>query len=606
MNKNKFINTWSNRFSFRGLSIQQRLPLLICVLLCSVILTFSFASYYGVKKATLEMGKKRLRSLTDQLGTTLFTESNKTLNTLILAVVKKDTVKKFVQSRGTELRTEALEILNKLRKDSTWCLVELLDSGKTPILRSGNEKVEAKLSLHTIFSSLTVEPDSCKTGKIYAIGDSIYYPVVATVTDKKQVIGYLVSWRSLTSTPKALERLSQLLGTGATLYVGNTDGSSWTDLIKPVPSPPIDTQHIRDIFEYTNQHGKRVIAAVQPITNTQWWVLVEFSEQTILQTSTSFLRWISIIGGVLIAVGIFIAWLMSRNITLPLNKLTEAASAIAGGNYSSLVEVDRSDELGKLARTFNIMAVQVRNAQQDMENKIIERTAQLETANEELESFSYSVSHDLRAPLRGIHGYTRILFEDFGNELSDGAKRVMNKIMGNAKKMGQLTDDLLEFSRLGRKELTKMNLSMNEMVSEIYEELKKNEDPRDITFNINNLPLSFADSITMKQVWVNLISNSLKYSKRKEKTIIEIGSQIKEDEIIYYIKDNGAGFDMRYADKLFGVFQRLHSEEEFEGTGVGLAIVQRIISKHGGRIWAESTVNEGATFYFSLPKIMSS
>ena len=168
--------------------------------------------------------------------------------------------------------------------------------------------------------------------------------------------------------------------------------------------------------------------------------------------------------------------------------------------------------------------------------------------------------------------------------------------------MGQLIDDLLAFSRLGRKELTKMNLSMNEIVSGIYEELKKNEDHRDITFNINNLPLSFADSTTIKQVWINLISNSIKYSKRKEKIIIEIGSEIKGDEIIYYIKDNGAGFDMRYADKLFGVFQRLHSEEEFEGTGVGLAIVQRIISKHGGRIWAEGKVNEGATFYFSLGK----
>ena len=227
---------------------------------------------------------------------------------------------------------------------------------------------------------------------------------------------------------------------------------------------------------------------------------------------------------------------------------------------------------------------------------------QIESVNKELESFSYSVSHDLRAPLRGIHGYTQILYEDFGNELSDEAKRVMNKIMDNAKKMGQLIDDLLAFSRLGRKELTKMNLSMNEIVSGIYEELKKNEDHRDITFNINNLPLSFADSTTMKQVWINLISNSLKYSKRKEKTIIEIGSEIKGDEIIYYIKDNGAGFDMRYADKLFGVFQRLHSEEEFEGTGVGLAIVQRIISKHGGRIWAEGKVNEGAVFYFTLNK----
>lgn len=599
MIKNKFINTWSRRFSFRGLSIQQRLPLLICVLLCSVILTFSFASYYGVKKATLEMGEKRLRSLTDQLGT-IFTESSKAMNTLTLAVVRKDTVKKCVQSRGTDLGTETLEILNKLRKDSTWCLVELLDSSKTPILRSGDEKVEAKLSLDTIFSSLTVGPDSCKAGKIYAVGNSMYYPVVATVTDKKQLIGYLVIWRSLSSTPKGLERLSQLMGTGATLYIGNTDGSFWTNLIKPVPSPPIDTQHIRNIFEYTNQHGKRVIAAVQPITTTQWWVLVEFSEQTILETATSFLHWISIIGGVLIAVGIFIAWLMSRNITRPLNKLTEAASAIAGGNYSSLVEVNRNDELGKLARTFNIMAVQVRNAQQDMEKKIIERTAQLEIVNKELESFSYSVSHDLRTPLRAVNGYAQMLSEDYSPILDEEAKRLIDNIKNNTTKMGMLIDGLLAFSRLGHKKTQKSNIDMNELTKEVLINMNKSI-AHNAEIRIGKLYSAKANYSLVYQVMVNLISNAIKYSSKKAHPLIEIFSEEKNGEIIFSVKDNGAGFDMRFVNKLFGVFQRLHKSKDFEGTGIGLAIVHRIISKHGGKVWAEAELGEGATFNFTLP-----
>jgi len=602
MSKNKFINTWSNRFSFRGLSIQLRLPLLICVLLCSVILTFSFASYYGVKKATLEMGKKRLRTLTDQLGTML-TESSKALNTLTLVVVRKDTVKKCVQSRGTELRTETLEILNKLRKDSTWCLVELLDSTKTPILRSGNEKVEAKLSLDTIFSSLTGGPDSCKTGKIYAIGDSMYYPVVATVTDKKQVIGYLVTWRSLSptpNTPKELEKLSELMGTGATLYIGNTDGSFCTNLIKPVPSPPIDTQHIRNIFEYTNQRGKRVIAAVQPITTTQWWVLVEFSEQTILEAATSFLHWISIIGGALIAVGIFIAWLMSRNITQPLNKLTEAASAIAGGNYSSLVEVGRSDELGKLARTFNIMAVQVRNAQQDMEKKVIERTAQLETINKELESFSYSVSHDLRTPLRAVNSYAQMLSEDYSPKLDEEAKRLIDNIKYNATKMGMLIDDLLAFSRLGRKEIQKSNIDMNELTKEVLIDMNKSI-AHSAEIKMGKLHSVKADYSLLYQVMLNLISNAVKYSSKKEHPLVEIFSEEKNGEIIFSVKDNGVGFDMRFVHKLFGIFQRLHKSKDFEGTGVGLAIVHRIISKHGGKVWAEAEFEKGATFNFALP-----
>src|SRR6185312_3157978 len=270
------------RFSFRDLSIQQRLPLLICILLCSVIVTFGFASYYGVKKATLEMGTKRLHTLADQLAVML-TGSSKTLNTIILAVANEDTIKKNVQSRGTALRTEALEILNNLRKDSSWVLLELLDSNKIPVLWSGNKRTEAKLSLDTIFSALTPGPDSCKVGKIYKAGESMYYPVAATIVNKKQVIGYLVSWRLLSSSPKEIEQLSQLMGAGATLYIGNTDGSLWTNLVTPVPPPPIDIQHSRDIFEYMNEHGTKTIAAVQYIPTTQWCVLVEFSETTLLE-----------------------------------------------------------------------------------------------------------------------------------------------------------------------------------------------------------------------------------------------------------------------------------------------------------------------------------
>ena len=227
---------------------------------------------------------------------------------------------------------------------------------------------------------------------------------------------------------------------------------------------------------------------------------------------------------------------------------------------------------------------------------------QFKEVNNELESFSYSVSHDLRAPLRAIHGYTKMLERNFDAQLSGEAHRLMNNIMHNAKKMGMLIDDLLSFSRTGRKELVKMNINMQYLVTNICTELKKEQDDRNIEFNIGPLLAADADNIAIKQVWLNLVSNAIKYSKHKETAIIEIGSEMKAGEIIYHIKDNGAGFDMRYADKLFGVFQRLHSDEEFEGTGVGLALVQRIVLKHGGRIWGEGKVNHGATFYFTLNK----
>jgi PAS domain S-box-containing protein len=232
----------------------------------------------------------------------------------------------------------------------------------------------------------------------------------------------------------------------------------------------------------------------------------------------------------------------------------------------------------------------------------IDRATQLELANKELESFSYSVSHDLRAPLRAVHGYARMLKETQENKTAPEANRLIDNIMLNAKKMGQLIDDLLTFSRLGRKELRMVKIQMNELVTNLCDELKNEQEFRNIEFRIKPLLCVQADPIAIKQVWCNLISNAIKYSKFKEKAIIEISSETKEDEIIYSIKDNGAGFDMRYANKLFGVFQRLHSEKEFEGTGVGLAIVQRIISKHGGSVWAESILNEESTFFFTLNK----
>jgi PAS domain S-box-containing protein len=227
---------------------------------------------------------------------------------------------------------------------------------------------------------------------------------------------------------------------------------------------------------------------------------------------------------------------------------------------------------------------------------------QLLEVNKELESFSYSVSHDLRTPLRSVNGYAQMIQEKYGPQLDHEGIRLINTIMNNAKKMGQLIDDLLTFSRIGRKELVKTDISMYDMVTNICDELKNEQLDRVIKFDIKQLLPAPADNIAINQVWLNLISNAIKYSRLKDEAIIEIGSELKGNYIEYYVKDNGAGFDMRYISKLFNVFQRLHSDDEFEGTGIGLAIVQRIILKHGGNVWAEGKVNQGATFYFTLHK----
>lgn len=226
---------------------------------------------------------------------------------------------------------------------------------------------------------------------------------------------------------------------------------------------------------------------------------------------------------------------------------------------------------------------------------------QLETTNSELESFSYSVSHDLRAPLRAMNGYSKMLEEDYATVFDSEGKRLLGNIQFNARKMGNLIDDLLTFSRLGRKEVVKSSTNNKELVNDVLNEIK-NLTNFCAEIKKQQLPNSCADQALIRQVWLNLLSNAIKYSSKKENPVIEIGFSELENEMMYFIKDNGAGFNMQYADKLFGVFQRLHNTNEFEGTGIGLAIVQRIITKHGGRVWAESKINEGATFFFTLPK----
>jgi signal transduction histidine kinase len=245
----------------------------------------------------------------------------------------------------------------------------------------------------------------------------------------------------------------------------------------------------------------------------------------------------------------------------------------------------------------------IRKLNDELEQKVIQRTAQLETANKELGSFSYSVSHDLRAPIRAINGYTKILQEDYSDKLDSGGLDILNSILRNSTKMGNLIDDLLAFSKLGRKEVTLCYIDMNELVRVVKEDLLFETGEHIPEYSMTELPGARGDQSLINQVWINLISNAIKYSRHKQKTSIAIGGFLREGEVVYYVKDQGAGFDMQYYDKLFGVFQRLHSQEEFDGTGIGLAIVEKVVRRHNGNVWAESTVNEGASFYFSLPVI---
>jgi PAS domain S-box-containing protein len=238
---------------------------------------------------------------------------------------------------------------------------------------------------------------------------------------------------------------------------------------------------------------------------------------------------------------------------------------------------------------------------EELEQRVLQRTEQLQAANKELEAFSYSVSHDLRAPLRAIDGFSRIVLEEYAPKLDDEGRRLLGVVRTNTGKMAQLIDDLLAFSRLSRQQMAFTAVDLASLADSVFSELKSQEKERRIEFKIGALPVAHGDLSMLRQVLQNLLANAIKFTRTKPRAAIELSGRAGKAENIYAVKDNGVGFDVAYTGKLFGVFQRLHGSDEFEGTGVGLAIVQRIVCRHGGRVWAESGKKGGATFNFSLP-----
>ena len=737
-----------SRLSISVVSIKHRLPLLIGALLLGIIVASTWASYQGVKESALDVGRERLQNLTKQL-TILMQQSNGLMLTKTFTAANDPAIKAFLQAPSAATRSGASEVLQKLDppEDSNHLQLELWDTNQSLVLTLPDGASPQELDLREEFKASDVAPFKT-TGPMRVIKEIITAPtVVAVKDDSGKPIGHLVRWRRMSLSPRP-KQLTDLLGSEAALYFGNIQGDLLTDLERITSKPRAELGLTGEVMDYSRD-GNRVMGLGRPISGTPWFVLVEFPEQPFLTQAHRFLRRIVLIDLILLTVGIAGAFALSRRITQPLQALTEAASAISGGDYSKTVDVQSRDELGLLAAGFNAMTTKVRASQSELEEhvqalrgseqhlqtvienlseglilsdldgqllhwnraaldmhgfasledcllkvpeftdifelsdangsvldleqwplprilrgellrhvetrirrihsdwerffsyggtivnevsgqrvaiitvsditerkralaeihrlndelelRVIERTTQLEAANKEMEAFSYSASHDLRAPLRHLAGYASLLQKNGASQLDENSRRYVNTIIEESSRMGDLIDHLLNFSRLGRAALQKRPVDLQHLINEVVANTAVPEGQH-ISWTISDLPTVSADPSLLRLVFENLLSNAVKFTRKSEEPQIEIGCSSARHQVVLFVKDNGEGFDMRYVDKLFGVFQRLHRADEFEGTGIGLANVRRIVSRHGGTTWAEGVVGKGATFFITLPR----
>jgi len=581
-------------------SIQRTFPLFVIALLLAVGIVQLTIGYGEVRQASRSVADRRLRFV-DSVLSDLFQSSQQ--RGRITALAKDSAIVAFLRSGGQRGREQALAALRRITLDTASnARLELRDFSGRVLLSTGR---------FAFGDSVLVSPgrDSARFGPLMRRDTVLFFGVAAATPGTEQsgggateqAGGIVQQIGRLQLNERTRRSLTGLAGGDVAFLFGNAAGDPWTDFASIVPAPPANVRDSHTPTRYERGEAKRAIAMAVP--GTPWMVATELPTRLIVAPAQAYLLNMAPIAALIVILGTLIAWWGSRRLTAPLVGVTRAAEAIASGDLAQRVPPGRDDELGRLAQSFNTMAEQVSRSHHHLEAQVAQRTKALEGTNAELESFSYSVSHDLRAPLRAIHGFARILLEDHHAKLDPEAQRLLGVIDQNTRRMGQLIDDLLAFSRLGRTDLTTGPVDMKELTQLVADEVQRVESGRNgsLEIRIDPLPPARGDRGLLRQVMSNLLLNAAKFTRGRPSARIEVGSKPNGDQTVYYVKDNGAGFDARYADKLFGVFQRLHSAEEFDGTGVGLAIVKRIVQRHGGRVWAEGAVNQGATFYFTLP-----
>lgn len=575
-------------------SLRWRLPLFVCGLVAVVLVTFLWAAYKSVEMTLVRAAGERAQGAADQVANAM--DGQRAL--MQLGQLSADPVlRRFLLLRTEEARAAADA---RLRPVAAVGLrrIEVRDLTGALLLEISGSK---SLGVASVAKELprATGPFVPGIGLLRGTEGMLFSDAVAEIRDDASgPLGMLLVRSTFTENPPGI--FSRLVGNDATVKVANRSGDVWGSFSGVVPSVPVDLTRA-GVSQYRAASGELHLGAISHVRGTPWAVWIEFPLAMVVAPARQFLNRMIPVAFIFLTVSAVVVSIMSARITRPLFELTHAAEAIAAGDYSRRVGEDRRDEIGRLGRTFNAMAGQVQEARQRLEARVVERTAQLEAANAELEAFSYSVSHDLRTPLRSIDGFSQALIEDAADRLDAKEKGYLQRVRAAAQRMGELIDDLLELSRVARAELRRERISLSEIGHAVAADLKRSTPERTVDLHIQDGLIVEGDGRLVRIVIENLLGNAWKFTRNVTPARIELGVEHDAGKSAYFVRDNGAGFDMTYMDKLFRPFQRLHGETEFPGTGIGLATVHRIIDRHGGRAWAKGAVGAGATVYFTLP-----
>jgi signal transduction histidine kinase len=592
-------------------SLRVRLTLIICALIAVSLGAFLTVSFLQIERALLQAGEARAQAASDQLAS-LLAQSAQQRITDVRRIARDSALDRYLaQPAGTDPDSVRSRLATLASTGQP--AVELWDGAGGRLLVVPPAKAEPRAPALPAIAQPTAEGVSA----FQASGQSVYWDVVGEIPGGSGAAGpargFVVSRRLLTGAGNP-EAIGRLVGAGAVIRLGNRSGGVWSDLSKLVAGPAAEVRP-GAIAGERGADGERYVGSATVVRGTPWIVLVEFPKATIVAPARAYLLRMLIVAAVLVLASAVVARVLSTRITTPLHQLTHAAEAIAAGRFGEPIATHHRDEIGRLAGAFQAMATEVEAARHQLEARVEERTKDIAALNaqlegrvselkgltSELEAFSYSVSHDLRAPLRHMGGFAGLLEKSAAASLDPEGRRYARTIAEASARMGRLIDDLLAFSRMSRADLLRTRVDLAPLVESVRKEVQGNRDASAIEWIIHPLPVVEADPAMMRQVLLNLLANAVKYSATRSPAIIEIGSTEAPGEVVLFVRDNGVGFDMQYAGSLFGVFQRLHGSDAFEGTGIGLASVRRIVHRHGGRTWAEGAVDQGATFFVALP-----